>query len=488
MATMPKRDDRAVREFEVFLRLGALEIYGLEISIDAYLLLLCLAASRIVRRKLRRLICNLPPRHLKTLTLSIALAAWELAHSPTTLILVICHTEDLANDIASKVRMILQAAWFRKRYPTTEIEHGMNRADNFRTTAGGGVRALSFSGKITGYGGQLIIIDDPSDIDDAGAIAKLDFVNDRYENTISNRLNNAKDDRIVVVQHRLHQDDLSGHLLASDGGWTHLVLPFIAEADQTIEFEGAIWPRRAGELLRPDAYTDEIVEEYRRRPNFQAVYQQSPGVSAWGLTDDDFPRFAGEPFGSSVVLSIDTASSRNNRASWSVIAAFRSRGDTYYLLDLFRKRVDYSGLLEATKRMAGEHRASVILIEETCEGRSLCRDLLRAGFPVIPIPPPRTSKIDRFEAIVPVLREKRLWLPEDAHWLTAFFEEVLPFPASSFDDQIDTVTLALTWLGSNTPPPLKQERCMGVVASARDPRIRSMIRGDHCYVWAPKRR
>lgn len=385
--------NHAASVFRILLGLCG-QILGVEISEDIYIEILCLAASRLGRRKLRRLIVNLPPRHLKTLTFSIALAVYELAHSPASKILIICHSEDLAHDIAAKIRMVLRSPLFQQFYPT-RIAQGHDRHGDFKTTAGGELRAISIHSKIAGYGANLIIVDDPSDIADARDPDKFEDVNRIFQSSILSRLDNRKHDRVVVVQHRLHANDLSGHLLARRG-WYHLALPFRAEQDETLEFFGYRWERQAGSLLREDAYGSEDIaeiEDDRGEPDFQTLYQQQPGSSAWRLTPDCFPQYERLPLMSGgIVLSVDTAISQSDRSSYSVVAALGAHAGRFYLVDLFRGRVDIKTVFRAVRGQFNTHNASLVLVEDTGSGTILIQHLERAGIPTIAIPQPRQSK------------------------------------------------------------------------------------------------
>ncbi|MGE0652363.1 MAG: MerR family DNA-binding protein [Alphaproteobacteria bacterium] len=70
--------------------------------------------------------------------------------------------------------------------------------------------------------------------------------------TLVSRLNEKAKGAIVVVMQRLHEDDLSGHLL-SQGGWRHLCLLAIATEDHDIPIgDGRVHKRRVGEVLQPE--------------------------------------------------------------------------------------------------------------------------------------------------------------------------------------------------------------------------------------------
>ena len=98
---------------------------------------------------------------------AVCLAAWILAHKPNTKIMVVGYSEDLAEQIARSIRSILQADWFKKIFDT-RITKGHAKAKNFATTAGGALYAASIDGSITGFGADVIIVDDPHNITRCG--------------------------------------------------------------------------------------------------------------------------------------------------------------------------------------------------------------------------------------------------------------------------------------------------------------------------------
>src|SRR6476661_4290005 len=176
-------------------------------------------------------------------------------------IMVITYGEDLSRDIADKVRRILRSSWFCQVF-ATRLSADRFQLTDFTTKQGGGVLSTSFGGPTTGRGADVIIIDDPVKIVDAANISAHDRVAQIFETGTVNRLNKPKSGRILVVGHRLHPEDLSGRLMDRPG-WRNLVLPFITDADTQIAYGTKRWNRKAGELLRPDAYSDDEVEALR---------------------------------------------------------------------------------------------------------------------------------------------------------------------------------------------------------------------------------
>src|SRR5437762_2317104 len=64
--------------------------------------------------KIRRLIINLPPRHLKSLLASIAFPAWCLGHDPPAHILCVSHAQDLADKLAPYCRSVIMSHSYRR--------------------------------------------------------------------------------------------------------------------------------------------------------------------------------------------------------------------------------------------------------------------------------------------------------------------------------------------------------------------------------------
>jgi hypothetical protein len=73
--------------------------------------------------KIRRLIINLPPRHLKSLMASIAFPAWYLGHDPSAQILCVSYAQDLADKLARDCRAIMMSPWYRRIFPTRLAPH-----------------------------------------------------------------------------------------------------------------------------------------------------------------------------------------------------------------------------------------------------------------------------------------------------------------------------------------------------------------------------
>ena len=240
--------------------------------------------------KIRRLIINLPPRHLKSLLASIAFPAWCLGHDPSAQILCVSYAQDLADKLARDCRLIMMTRWYQRIFPTRLSPH-RHAVQEFITTRQGYRLATSTGGVLTGRGADLILIDDPSKPEEALSDARRNATNEWYLNTLYSRLNDKCRGGIVIIMQRLHEDDLVGHVLGQEP-WEVVSFPAIAEADEVHAID-TIWgprcfTRRPGEALHPAREPLFVLENIRRtigEYNFAGQYQQSPAPLGGGLDE-----------------------------------------------------------------------------------------------------------------------------------------------------------------------------------------------------------
>jgi hypothetical protein len=190
--------------------------------------------ERIRRGELKRLIITLPPRSLKSICASVAFPAFVLGHNPKQRIICVSYSEALARKHANDCRAVMRSDFYQRVFPKTRISPNKDTELEFATTLGGNRLATSVGGTLTGRGGNLIVIDDPTKPQDAYSEAERERTEQWYSNTLISRLDNKTKDGIVLVMQRLHVDDLVGRLL-EQGGWYHLNLPAIAEFEDSIE-------------------------------------------------------------------------------------------------------------------------------------------------------------------------------------------------------------------------------------------------------------
>src|SRR6266576_1768530 len=196
----------------------------------------------------RRLIINLPPRHLKSLMASIAFPAWCLGQDPSAQILCVSYAQDLADKLARDCRSIVLSPWYQQIFATRLAPH-RQAVQEFLTTRQGYRLATSNGGVLTGRGADIILIDDPLKPEEALSKAQRQACNEWFVHTLYSRLNDKRHGAIVIIMQRLHEDDLVGHVLAQEG-WEVLSFPAIAEADEVHEIETIWGGKQRGRVTR----------------------------------------------------------------------------------------------------------------------------------------------------------------------------------------------------------------------------------------------
>lgn len=422
-----------------------------------YIHLIAMHLEACRRGTIKRLIINLPPRYLKSHCASVAFPAWLMGKDPSARIICASYGQDLAENLANQSRKIMQSAFFQQIF-STRLDHRKIASNDFMTTEGGGRMATSVGGVLTGRGADFLILDDPMKPDEALSDPRRQAVNDWYDNTLLSRLNDKVNGCIIIIMQRLHQDDLVGHAL-EHGDWTVLNLPAIAEVDETFEivdiFGKKIWKREVGNPLHAERESLEMLKATRARIgdyNFSSQYQQNPiplgGAmvkSNWLMTYETLPPMSECNY---VVQSWDTANKSGELNAWSVCTTWGIWNDRYYLIDVYRKRLDYPSLLNAAAELNDRFKPRTIVIEDKASGIQLIQDLKYRGLRNIHpyAPPSGTDKIMRLHAQTDVFEQGLVYLPKQAPWLDDYRAELLGFPGSKFADQVDSTAQAIDFI------------------------------------------
>jgi predicted phage terminase large subunit-like protein len=408
--------------------------------------------------KRMRLIVNLPPRSLKSIAASVALPAWLLGHNPSCRIITVSYADDLARKHARDTRIIMESGWYRRVFPATRVNRRKNTETELTTTCHGFRLATSISGGVTGRGANLIIIDDPIKPAEAESELERKRVNEWYDTTLYSRLDDKEAGAIILMMQRLHQDDLTGHLIEK-GEFEVLSLPAIATDDETLSIsDGVTHHRPVGEALHPARESLDTLQRIKSSIGsriFEAQYQQSPVPAEGNLFKatwlERYPSLPPRETFRDVVQSWDTATKIGETNDYSVCTTWGIYHNTYYLLDVLRDRWEFPDLLRTATAHAANHRVNTVLIEDANSGSALAQSLrLQGGLNVLQIKV-LADKRTRAVQQSAVFEAGRVRLPEKASWLEEFEKELLAFPNGRYDDQVDSAVQFLQWAAQQAP-------------------------------------
>jgi len=408
---------------------------------------------RVYNGETTRLVINLPPRSLKSLVVSVALVAWWLGRNPTRQIIVISYSNELAAELHRQFRMIIDSDWYRALFPKMRV--AKDTGTELVTTAGGGRYATSVGGTLTGRGGHVVIVDDPQKPGDVMSDAVRNQVINWFGETLVSRLNDPERGPVIVLQQRLHEDDLSGYLLAQ-GTWDHFALPAFAVEDCEIPLvNGETFIRRRDDVLHPERQSRESLERLKVEMGsfaFAAQYQQQPVPvegnlirAKWFRRYDQLPPADDDL---RIYQSWDFANTIGGGSDFSAcISAQEFKGDLY-ISDAFRGQLEAPDLRRMIEALAARSNPSAILFEQDRLGLALLQ-LFEADRPagmVRPIGiPPQVSKLDRLAAAAINIEGGHVYLPNEAPWLVDLMVEVLAAPSGKHDDLVDALAQLINW-------------------------------------------
>lgn len=432
----------------------------------------------VVRGDITRLLANIPPGIFKTTVVSVLFPAWLWTRDQSVEFLFYSYNAGLATEASVKCRELLRSEWYQRLFPAVIVAPDDDTKQLFKLTGGGSRRAVPIGGTATGLHPDIIVIDDPNNRDEVNSFVAREAVREWYFSTLSSR-GITKKVRHIVVQQRLHVEDLSGHVLAKHialvrefgedaSPWVHVCLPmrFIPELAMKDHGYGGDWRTERDELLCPNILDDKAVTALERQlgpSQARAQLQQDPRRSDSGIlkvnklksvTKQMLPRFdrlvrawdlaatEGDGcFTAGILMGLQQG--RSNRCE-SGIYSNAPATDLFYVLDVERDQTDDPiGLMKRTAIVDESRWGEVQLTFEDQPGGAgkiltkQIRDQLRQFNPK-PVRP-LGSKEQRADALSGAIRFGELMVLS-AEWTPAYIAELERFPALPCD-QVDASSL-----------------------------------------------
>ena len=389
----------------------------------------------------RQIIC-MPPRHGKSYLATELFPAFYLGRNPKGSIIITTYEQEIANDFGRRVRRLVSNPLQTAIFPGCELADDSTSFHRFNTTAGGSFYAVGRGGPLTGRGADLLIIDDPlKNAAEARSATIRRALFEWYCEVVRTRLQSRG--AIVLISTRWHEDDLVGQIQsqARSEPWNVLSLAAIAERDEDF--------RREGEALWPERYPLSELEKIRSEIGsaaFISLYQQRPSAAEGTIFRREWWRtYREHPTCTRIIQSWDTGFKSGCDNDYSVCTVWGVNSAGYFLLWLWRGRVEFPELKRRVAWLAAEWKPNVILIEDRASGQSLIQELkLTNRLPIVPVKVDR-DKITRAHAVTPLIEAGKVFLPESAPFFNSYVDETAMFPNGINDDQVDSTTQALNY-------------------------------------------
>lgn len=408
----------------------------------------------IADRKWQGLVVTMPPRHGKSEFIDRYLPAWWLGTFPNQRIILTSYEAEFAASWGGKARDIFE-----------KTAHLWGREVNMRSSAAsrwdlknfdGGMITAGAGGPITGKGAHLLIIDDPvKNAEEANSVVMRDKLYDWWRSTAYSRLEPGG--VVIVIQTRWHEDDLAGRILRDHEGdpdWCVVDFKAICEGEEALG-------RKVGEPLWPERYPVERLGEIREELGpywWSALYQQNPQPEGGGLFKRDWFKYCringnsisigDKSYDASELINFtvaDLATSTKETADFTVVATFTILPDQRGLVlrHLERERVEGPDIPVILKKHQDRYKSCWVGIESGGFQLSIVQQARRCGIRVKELKPDK-DKVARAIGVTPLMEQGRVFFNDRGEYLADLEHELLHFPTSTHDDQVDVLGYAGT--------------------------------------------
>jgi predicted phage terminase large subunit-like protein len=417
-----------------------------EMIVGAHHKKIAAALDRVVSGECKRLMIAMPPRHGKSQMGSYLFPAYLMGKKPDSKLIVGSHTAELAQRFGRMIRNLVADERYKELFPDFLLSADSKAAGRWDTSHGGEAFFIGKGGAMTGRGGNVVILDDILDEQDALSNTAMENTWEWYQSGPRQRL--QPNGAIIVINTRWKTDDLSGRLLKLQGAiksdkWEILEFPAILPSG------GPLWPEywKLEEL--------EAVKHTIGLQKWNAQWQQTPTADEGAILKREWwQRWKPEepPLVEYIIQSYDTAYSKKESADYSVITTWgvfvkdQDSGPNIILLDVKKGRWDFPELKRIAREEYKNWNPDNVLIEAKATGITLQQELRRVGIPVTMYSPggrrAGQDKVSRANSIAPILESGMVWAPE-TEWADELIEECAAFPNGDHDDMVDSTTQAL---------------------------------------------
>ena len=425
---------------------------------------ICAHLEAVSRGDITKLLINVPPGCMKSYLASVFWPAWEWATHGGLRVFTASFASPLAIRNTRRMRDIVTSAWYRRHYPLA-LREDQNQKHRYDTTAGGWRIASSVGGIGMGEHPDRIIIDDPHNTRQADSDLERQAATHWFDRAMGTR-GVSRDVKLVVIMQRLHERDLSGHILerADAEEWTHLCLPMRYESGrQPItrigwtdprHTEGALlWPamfpedKLAGLEAGMDAYARAGQLQQRPAPPGGALFQREwlAIVGVRPTEVDSRCRFWD--------CAATAVSSHAKDPDWTVGALVSRAAGVYYVEDIIRVRQSPAAVDALIVETAKADGPSVVIREEEEPGSAgktviAARTRRLAGYNYRGVPA-SGAKTLRWQPLAIQAEVGNVKLVTGA-WNRAFRDEAAIAPHGAHDDQLDAVAGAFSAVAFET--------------------------------------
>lgn len=408
------------------------------------------------------IIFNVPPRTMKSLLISVFFPAWVWTTKPERRFMFVSYSEKLSTQHSIYRRAVMESDWYRGRWRHIfTFSKDQNLKHHYENSARGAMFSTGMQSTATGMGGDVLIFDDPLNPEQALSEAEREAVNLRFDSTFRSRINDPQTGVKIIVMQRLHELDLTGHIMARERGWKLISLPAIAEKPTRVDYPISKNFRdvKASELLWEKRLPQTFLDAQKIGMGswaFAGQYQQNPAPLEGGIIKRNWIRYYREvpPAFDFMVQSWDCTFTGNDRSDYVAGQVWgRAHGGYYMLPYRVYERLDFAPTKAAIKSChALFPQSHAILIEDKANGPAVIDELRKEIPGIVPVSP-HGGKLSRAQAMAPLWEAGSVHLPDPQvfklPWMESYIHNMCTFPRAAHDDDMDATSQALIYMRSH---------------------------------------
>ena len=407
------------------------------------------------KEKTKDIIINVPFRSSKSLICSICYPIWSWMINPDMTFINLSYSDNLSTDHSNKVVSIIMNPKFQELYHWEFDEVQRSKTDFKLKNCGAQRLSGGMGGTVLGRGSSAIIMDDPNNTKRLSAVERHNTIKN-WKDTISTRLNNPETGLFIVIQQRLHTEDLSGYLMANEPeNWRNVCLP--------AELGANINPPELAEhyvdgLLWGDRFNRKVLDNFKLvlgsigyANQLNQLTMPEEGVI---IKRDWIKIITNEKFNELLEINrvrakwdmfLDTAYTAKQSNDPSAILIACKILNNVYVRKAIQVHLEFPDLIKKIKNVGDLYLSSQsrIFVEPKASGLDVVNTLKReSNLNVVKLESPRDDKETRLNAVSPFIEGGRLILIEDIS-NDLVIDELIGFPQTKHDDVLDTVVYAL---------------------------------------------
>lgn len=419
--------------------------------------------DRIKNRRAREkdLLINVPFRSTKSLLVTVAWPVWCWLEAPWMKFICTSFSASLALEHAEKSRNLINSELFQKLYgDKVKFNKDENQKGYFTMKGGGYRKSIGTGGQITGSGADIIIVDDAQDPKMSASEVEREGVKAFYDNTLYSRLNQPELGVRIVIQQRLHEEDLCGYLLdKAPHKHEHICIPVEVNKNdlenENISPKSLIKYYDENGLFWPTRFSKRVIEDFTETlGSTEAAGQlyQRPAPKEGNLIKGEWFEIVNpasiirdvryDP----IMFYIDTAETEKQKGDYSAICAAFKKDNTVYICNVVKVKKSFVELCKFIPEWCKANmynQYSMIKIEPKSSGKSVCAQMkATTGMNVIEMVSPKDDKVTRFSAITPLCESGRVKFLAGAY-VKGTLGSMMVFPNGKNDDDVDVVVYAI---------------------------------------------